>query len=316
MAKEAGVSPATVSRYFQGSNIVTNDTARKVEEAARLLNYSPVHKKKNVGTVAILLSNLDLAYYQEALKVLLNQGKHYQYNMVVIPIKTDGEEYKIFFKNLDITGVVYLEENIPSEISDYIKAKNIKTVVFGGIGNDKRSKMVHINDLAAAHEGARFLLKLHHRRILILSDFPKSISSGFQRITGCKRAYEEIGLELDESLLKYGDLTYESGYYLTMQALKEELKFTAVFACSDEMALGVMKALNDSGIDVPDQVSVLGFDGLETIRHSSPRLSTIEQPLSKMAEIVLDSFLNPDSEDNIEITVPFKISAKETCKEY
>lgn len=315
VARLAGVSPATVSRYFQGTDIVADASSRKIEKAAKALRYVPVHKKKSIGIIAIVVSNFNLVYYQEALKILFETAKRYNYNMMLIPIRKEGEEYKVFFKDLNITGVIYLEEDIPPAVTDYISAKNIKTLVFGGVGLDKRSKMVHINDLAAAHEGARFLLRLKHTKILILSDFPHSISSGFQRITGCKRAYEEKGLRLDESLVKYGDLSYDSGYFLTMQAYKEQLVFTAVFAFSDEMALGAMRALDDLGIEPGREVSVLGFDGLSISRQSYPKLCTIEQPLEKMAEIVLDTFLSTQPEENIEVTLPFRISVGGTCKE-
>lgn len=92
---------------------------------------------------------------------------------MIIPVLGDGEEYKLFFKEMDITGVIYLEENMNQDMLNYIAAKNIKTVMFGGLNSDKRSKMIHINDLAASHEGAKYLLGLHHEKILILSDFPK-----------------------------------------------------------------------------------------------------------------------------------------------
>lgn len=315
VAKEAGVSPATVSRYFHGKNIVTDETSKRIEVAARELKYTPVCKQKNPGVIAVLLSNLKLAYFSEALKILLEEVPRYGYRMVLFPVSEDGEEYKQFFRDLDITGVIYLEEDLNQNMLNYIEAKNIKTVMFGGISADKRCKMVHINDLAAAHAGAKYLLKLHHQNILILSDYSKSISSGFQRITGCKRAYEELGLELQDAMIKCGELTYESGFRMTQQALKEGLIFTAVFAFSDEAALGVISALDKVNLKVPDDVSVLGFDGLSISQQVTPKLATIQQPIKMMVEHTLDTFQKKEKEENIEITLPYKLAAGGTCKE-
>lgn len=315
VAKRAGVSPATVSRYFHGTTVVTNDAAQKIEAAVRELAYTPVYKQKNPGVIAVLISNLKLAYFSEVLKILLEEARRYTYRLVIIPVFGDGEEYKLFFKELDITGVIYLEENMNQDMLNYIAAKNIKTVMFGGISSDKRSKMVHINDLSASHEGAKYLLGLHHERILILSDYPKSISSGFQRITGCRRAYEEMGKELDSQMIKYGELTFESGYRMTEQALKEGLRFTAAFAFSDEAAMGVISALDRAGLSVPGEVSVLGFDGISMSKKVTPKLTTIRQPIRKMAEITLETFQNRYQEENVEITLPFKIEEGGTCRE-
>lgn len=315
VAKRAGVSPATVSRYFHGKTIVTDETSKKIEEAVRKLEYTPIHKQKNPGMIAVLFSNLKLAYFSEMLKILLEEVPRYGYKMVFFPISNDGEEYKQFFRDLDITGVVYLEEDLNQSILNYIEAKNVKTVMLGGISTDKRCKMVHINDLAAAHAGAKFLLGLHHQKILILSDYPRSISSGFQRITGCRRAYEEQGLELQDDMIKCGELTYESGYHMTRQALKEGLEFTAVFAFSDEAALGVISALEQVNLSVPADVSVLGFDGISISRKVTPKLTTIQQPIKMMVEHTLDTFQKKEKEENIEITLPFKLAEGGTCKE-
>ncbi|NCB91003.1 MAG: LacI family transcriptional regulator [Clostridia bacterium] len=313
VAKQAGVSPATVSRYFHGKTIVTEDAARRIEAAVRKLEYVPVYKQKNPGVIAVLLPNLKLAYFSEVLKELLEAVPRYGYRMVFIPITDEGEGYKHFFKELDITGVIYLEENADQNMLNYIAAKNIQTVMFGVLSEDKRCKMVHINDLAAAREGARYLLSLQHEQILILSDHPKSISSGFQRITGCKRAFEEYGLEFDESKVKYGELTYDSGYRMTSQAIKEGIPFTAAFAFSDEAALGVISALSEANLRVPEDVSVLGFDGISLSRQVTPKLSTISQPIKKMVEQTLDTFQSHKKEEDIEITLPYRLEPGETC---
>ncbi|MGL6200854.1 MAG: LacI family DNA-binding transcriptional regulator [Lachnospiraceae bacterium] len=314
VAQKAGVSAASVSRYFNGTSIVTDETSKKIEAAARELSYTPVCKQKNPVVIAIILSNFKLAYYSEVLKLLIEEAPKYSYRIVVLPVSKDGEEYKLFFKDLDITGVIYMDEDLNKDMLNYIEAKSIKIIMLGGISKDKRCKMIHINDLAAAHEGSKYLLQMHHQQILILSDYPKSISSGFQRITGCKRAYDEQGLTLDDKMIKFGELTYDSGFRMTQLALKEGLSFTAVFAFSDEAAMGVISALDQVNLKVPEDVSVLGFDGISISRQVTPKLTTIQQPIKMMVEHTLDSFQKKEKEENIEITLPYKIIEGGTCK--
>ena len=300
-------------RYFHGKNVVTTETSKRIEKAVRELSYKPVYKQKNPGVIAVLIPNLKLAYFSEVLKNFLDAVPKYGCRMIFIPVVGQDESYKQYFKELDITGVIYLEENTNQDMLNYIAAKSIKMVMFGAISEDQRCKMIHINDLAAAHEGARYLLELKHERILIISDYPKSISSGFQRIAGCKRAFEEYGLEFDADRVKYGELTYNSGYRITTQALQQGISFTAVFAFSDEAALGVISALAERGLRVPEDVSVMGFDGISLSRQVTPKLTTIRQPIKKMIEQTLDTFQNQKREENIEITLPYKLEEGETC---
>ncbi len=315
VARAAGVSPATVSRYFHGTNVVSDDAARRIEEAVKELDYVPVHKHIDPGVIAVLIPDLKLAYFSEVLKEILEAAPRYRYRLVFIPTSPDDESYKLFFREFNITGVIYLEENMNSSMMNYIAAKNIKMVMFGGISSDVRCKMIHINDLSAAYEGAKYLLELRHEKILILSDYPKSISSGFQRITGCKRAYEEFGVPFEEALAKYGDLTYENGYWLTRQALQKGLSFSAVFAFSDEAAMGAISALYENGLYVPEHISVLGFDGISMSEHIAPKLCTIAQPIKKMVELTLNTFLDLEKDENVEITIPYKIFKRGTCRE-
>lgn len=312
VAERAGISPATVSRYFHGKNVVTKGASQRIEAAVEELGYVPVYKQRSLGVIAVLLPDLKLAYFSEVLRELLEAVPKYGYKMIFLPT-TGDESYKQFFKELDITGVIFLEEDADPDMLNYVAAKNIKTVMFGGICKDKRCKMIHINDLAAAHEGAGYLLELGHKEILILSDYSESISSGFQRITGCKRAFEEYGVEFDESKIKYGELTFDSGYRMATLALKEGQKFTAAFAFSDEAALGVISALSNVGLRVPEDVSVLGFDGIRLSRQVTPKLTTISQPIKKMVEQTLDSFTTQKVEENIEITLPYRLREGGTC---
>ena len=298
VAQMAHVSPATVSRYFSGQNVVSDELSRRIEEAANTVGYVPNHPtRKSDGVIVVLIPNLEFGYFSESIKEIIRQMPKYKCRV-------------IFY----VMGVIYLEEEIDREVIRYIRAKNIKVVMLGGAAFDSRCDMVHINDMMAAYEGMKYLLEMGHREILILTDLSTSISSGFQRLVGCKKAMEEYGLMFSDDMAEYGQLTFEKGYRSMNSALRKKKKFTAVFAFSDETAVGAITALNEHGLKVPEDVSVLGFDGLSISERVVPKLTTIYQPLDKMVEWTLEILCNKsrNREENIEYTLPYKLLERGT----
>ena len=312
VAKKAQVSPATVSRYFSGSNVVGDELAKKIEEAARELHYTPNTKKRSEqGVIIVLVPHLRLGYFSEVLREIIEQMPKYKYKLVILPTVVGDDGYKLFFKELYVRGVIYLDEDIDRDMLRYIQAKNIKVVMLGGASFDSRCEMVHINDM-------KYLLDLNHKQILILSDYSHSLSSGFQRLMGCQQALAEYGIQLDrDEMTEFGYLTFDNGYRLTENAIKKGKKFTAVFAFSDETAMGAISALHDHGYRVPDDISVLGFDGISVSGRTIPKLSTLYQPIDKMVEWTLNTFCNMNEKEqnqNMEYTLPYQLLKRGTCK--
>lgn len=163
----------------------------------------------------------------------------------------------------------------------------------------------------------KYLLELNHRDILILGDYPDHFSSGAQRLIGCRQALREYNLAGEEErMAEYGDLSYDSGYRSMKKVLRDGKHFTAVFAFSDECALGAISALEENGIWVPEDISVLGFDGIAISGQVVPKLSTLYQPIRKMVEKTLDVLCNMDDDEqegNVEYTFPYKLLKRGTC---
>lgn len=315
VAQLAKVSPATVSRYFSRQSVVSDELSRRIEEAANSVGYVPSHpSKKSEGVIIVLIPNLEFGYFSECLREIIRQMPKYKCKIIFLPTFPGDDSYKSFLKDLYVIGVIYLEEEIDREVIRYIRAKNIKVVMLGGAAFDSRCDMVHINDMMAAYEGMKYLLEMGHRKILIITDFSCSISSGFQRLVGCKSALEEFGLAFQEEMAEYSQLTFEKGYQSMKSALRKKKEFTAVFAFSDETAMGAITALNEHGLKVPEDVSVLGFDGLSISERTTPKLTTIYQPIDKMVEWTLDILCNKNKsrEENVEYTLPYKLLERDT----
>lgn len=317
IAKTAGVSPATVSRYYSGSTVVSRELASRIEDVSEKLGYVHQHKRRKEGRViAGMLPDLELMFYRDVLREIFAQLPRYQYRMVIIPYEKGEQDYKRFFSEMNIEGVIYLDEEIDSEILRYILSKNIRTVMCGGPATDNKSEMVHVNDMLAAYEGMKYLIQLHHERILILSDYSNKLGSTFQRLVGCKKAMEEFGLPIVEDLFAHGKITYEMGYRLTKKVLDKQVDFSAIFAFSDEMAMGAIHALQESGIQVPEDVSVLGFDDISFSEKYNPPLTTIHQPIQEFVTQSLNFFLEKEERNkNVDIIFPFRIIERSSCQE-
>ena len=118
LSKVAGVSPATISRYYSGNEIVSTDAARKIETAAKELGYTHKHKhNRDYGVIAVLIPDLYITFYSEVVRELIEQIPKFGYRIVFIPTIEGSEQYKIFFKEMNIVGVIYLDEKISGTMS-------------------------------------------------------------------------------------------------------------------------------------------------------------------------------------------------------
>ena len=151
---------------------------------------------------------------------------------------------------------------------------------------------VTVDDAQAAENAIRSLLTLGHKDVVILGGNREYSEIARLRYEGCLRAFREQGVSFDESRYETARFTYEDGYRAAQTLLQRDKGFTALFAMSDVMALGAIRALCDAGRRVPQDISVVGFDGLSIGSFTVPRLSTVAQPVELLAERSMDLLLS------------------------
>lgn len=314
IAAEAKVSPATVSRYFTGSEAVSPLLSHDIEEALKRMGERVEEKRPQKQVILILLTHLRYAFLSHAVEELLDQEHGRRYNFILVRFDPENPDaVKGIVNRIHPTGVVYFEEELEPAILRHIQDGGIRTVMCGGVAVDPASDMIHVNDIRASYDGTRYLLDLGHRDILFLSDDISKIGGGYQRVAGSRRAMEERGLQLPEEAVKCGSVTFEGGYAAVQEALEQGLKFTAVFAFSDELAVGAMAALYDAGIRVPEDVSVLGYDDMPISSRVRPQLTTIHQPVDQFVQKTLELFDQKDHPHGAEVLLPYTIIERESC---
>ena len=319
ISKICGVSPATISRVINGGAPVNAATRKRIEDAILQHGYKPnpahLKSKTRSGTVGVLLPSLNHVFFQRVLDVidvfLMQQGKY----MVVFPERIPNALQRIQAMPLD--GIILLCEETDSETIRQLYRMGLATVMCGALSLSKSCPAVHVDDLAAAYDGVNYLLGLGHRKIGIISDSPRSISSGFQRIAGCRKAMEDYGLPFrDECVFSQGS-DYKCGYDGAKKLMARNPDITAIFAHSDASAVGAMSALIDLGLKIPQDVSLLGFDDTGLGEQIRPRLTCVHQPIedivSKTLELLFESMEHPDMQSPPSITLPHSITARESC---
>lgn len=314
LAKRCGVSPATVSRVLSGSAPVRQETREKIEAAIRTAGYSLPNQRPPAGkTVAVVVPWMDHIFFQQVLSclqaLLARQGD----TMVVLP--GQGEA----LRRLKPDGVILLSEETEEDLIRQLQRQHISVVICGALPLSHLCPAVHVDDLAAAYDGTNYLLNLGHRQIGFLCDSPKAISAGFQRIAGCRKALEDRGLSLPEERIRTCESTFSGGYAGAKALLRKDPELTAIFAHSDAAALGAMAALADLGKQVPEQISVLGFDGTPAGAEVRPGLTCVAQPIEdivrKSLELLYAGMDRPQWDTPPTITLPHSILVRDSVRQ-
>jgi DNA-binding LacI/PurR family transcriptional regulator len=320
LAKICGVSPATVSRSIKGQVPVSKETRQKINDAIARYQYTPRPVKRTRragknGLIGVMLPAMDHPFAQGLLLEIQNQINRFHRAMIVLPERDNTPQKHLEALSLD--GVILLSAEISQDTIARLKQLGVPMIMCSALPLSKNISSVHVDDLAAAYDGARYLLELGHRRIGFITDSPRSIDSGFQRITGCRKAMEDHGVPADHGVFFSGNCDYDSGFRGAKKLLEEGPDLTALFAHSDISALGAIAALTDSGIRVPQDVSVLGFDGICSGEWIRPRLTCVHQPVSeivdKTLELLTGDIERPGEQPPMSIILKHTITLRESC---
>ena len=280
VAKAAGVSTGTVSRVLNNRPGVKARTKAQVLATIEALGYRPdaaarelsANQGKRVGLhVATGERRMVLIpYFMLFLEHLVEEVQREGFRLHQVPSRPDGlPEYLT-------DGVVLLGAYEDDPRVTYLQEAGVPFVL---VGHSDGVRSVAPDDFDGGKQAAAHLLKLGHRDIVHMSGFTNSQAS-FDRFRGFKLVLEGAGLEPPEAHLLDGEFTSLDAYRALRRAYEKGLRFSAVFAASDEMALGVIAALEDLGLRVPADVSVVGYDDLPGV---APSLTTVRQDIAQIA---------------------------------
>lgn len=281
IAAAAGVSLPTVSKVINGKADVAAGTRARVQQLLAEHNYLPVGSRRpgNDLLVDLVFTALDSPWAVEILRGVTDSGLE-----IVVSAMAGGPKGSWVQRLVQSgrRGAILVSSAMTSAERRIIERARLPLVVIDPVdmpGPEVPS--VGATNWAGGLAATQHLLALGHTRIAMIGGPPSYLCSR-ARIDGYRAALEQVGIACDPALIRHGDFHHEGGYRETQVLLGLPDRPTAVFAGSDEHALGAIEAARVAGLAVPDDLSVVGFDDLPVARWSSPPLTTIRQPLSDM----------------------------------
>ncbi|PKO00326.1 MAG: transcriptional repressor PurR [Chloroflexi bacterium HGW-Chloroflexi-4] len=300
VAKMAGVSTATVSHVINKTRKVNPETIAKVEEAIQELHFQPNQQARSLKTgqsrlIGVLNYYTVDDYFAEILAGLEATAFKAGYNVMLRHLLHDDQKSGSDLNNWINQNIDGLIINSPEvDESFYGLLDNLKCPCVILHINDMECKCdtIQINDYEISREAIQYLISLGHTRIACVSGYTNDKHTASRRLLGFKGALSEAGLPINPEYLVDTDYGIEEGYQRCLELMKLPLPPSAIFTYSDFLAIGAMRAAHDLGIQIPRDLSIIGFDDISLTSYTSPRLTTIHQDKDLIGELSVKQLLN------------------------
>jgi LacI family repressor for deo operon, udp, cdd, tsx, nupC, and nupG len=298
VARRAGVSTATVSRALAAPERVADKTRAAVEAAIAETGYTPNAiaqglRARSSKMVLALLPGLGNSFYTVIINAVEELLTEAGYGILFGDTRNDAKRdahYDRLVRSGQVDGVLLLTGRLPRKDFAELDATVPITLVSNDIPEIKTLPVFEIANREAAREMVEYLIRLGHRRIAHITG-PAGNIEARERLRGYRDALAAAGLPIDESLIWPGSFTFIAGTAAAKQYLASSDRPTAVFAASDEIAMGFIRAIKDAGLRVPDDLSVAGFDDIEYASFFDPALTTMHQPRAELGRLAAESLV-------------------------
>jgi len=285
VAKISGFSKSTVSRALGNGINVDPHTKKKIKEVARRLGYTPnvvarSLRSKKTTTIGVVIADICNPFFPSVVRGIEDTARKKGYNIILCNTDEKYEREKealetLIQKRVDGLLIAPVQKKFDDLLE--LKRQKISFVLIGRHFDPLETDHVITDDVKGAFMATEYLIKKGHKKILMING-PSYISSARERMMGYKKALMENNIKFDAKLLKEGALKMEDGYRTIKKAILSKLNFTAVFAYSDLVAFGVIKALREKGYKVPDQIAVVGYDNIDFGFSAELPLTTVHIP--------------------------------------
>ena len=324
VAREANVSMATVSRVVNGNQNVKPATRKKVLEVIERLEYRPNAvarglASKKTTTVGVIIPDISNNLYAELARGIEDIATMYRYNIILANSdQHEGKELTLLDTMLgkQVDGIVLMSDKVTEKIHSSIKHSPVPIVLAGSVDELEEVASVNIDYFQAAYEAVKVLIDKGHKRIAFVSG-PQMYTVNQYKLSAYKKALEDAGLPVDESLIMPEEGTYDSGItaYEELSGLDEAP--TAFFAGSDELAIGIIHGAQDTGKHVPDDIEVISFENSKLARMVRPQLSSVVLPLYDIGAVamrLLTKLMNKEAVEQQSVILPHRIEMRASVK--
>ncbi len=323
VARASNVSIATVSRVFNKSPLVSEETRQRVAAAASTLGYWPNEIARSLitnrtHTLGLLLPDLHGEFFSEVIHGADLTAREKGFHLLVSRSSSSAAELTDVLRSMRgrVDGLVVMAPGLDASRALRQAAGSVPVVLLNPEVELSGCDSVSIGNFQGAYGMVRHLAALGHRPIATITGPPQNIDAR-QRLEGYRAGLRDAGLEVRPDLEFHGDFTERSGYEAARELVRQQGGPMAVFVANDHMALGVMGALQEAGRSVPEDVALAGFDDIAMARYLTPALTTVHVDMLQMGERAVDLLLDPErdvaSREGRHEVMPTRLLVRASC---
>ena len=327
LSRETGLGLATISKYFNGGTVREKNRVL-IEAAVKKLHYVPNEVARSLKTqqtrvVGVVIPELSNAFITSIISSMEDILRKHDYAVIVCDCRSDPKREKEaveFLLHRRVDGLINMATDATGAHLKAALSAGIPVLLVDRLIDSLRGKVsaVVIDNIHASYQAVRKLTELGHRQIGLVLGSPNLYTTN-QRLTGYLNALKEAGITPSDDYIRYGDYTMDGGYQAVQSLLRLKKRPTALFVTNFEMTLGTMLALQHSGVRVPDDLSVIGFDKLELFGEIFPDLTLIRQPQLSIgretANLMLDLLGNHDGISHRIVTLSTELTEGKSVRE-
>lgn len=325
VAKKANVSISTVSRVINTSKPVSDDIKKRVFEVIEELGYSPNPVARNLvmkksKLIGVMVPDISSTYIGELLNAIEEIAKTYGYDIILCnsygEIKQEMRYFDLF-KSKQVEGIVFITRKLTDLHRDILKNLNLPIVMINRDGSDLGVLSVSVDQRKSVYDMTNYLVTLGHKDIVLIRSGDDEESFGRDQLEGYRQALEENRLAFSHENVYEGYFELEEAYKIVDVMIKGGQMPTAIFATSDEMAVGAINAIIDNGKRVPEDISVVGSYDSRISRIYRPKLTTIKHPIYDIGAIavrlIIKKINGQEPKDKL-ILMPYEIIIRDSTK--
>ncbi|PKR79309.1 catabolite control protein A [Halalkalibacillus sediminis] len=325
VANKANVSMATVSRVINGNTNVKPATRQKVMNAIEELGFRPNAVARGLASrkttsVGVIIPDISNMFFAELARGIEDIATMYKYHIILSSSdQQKNKELDLFDKMLEkqVDGIIFIGSAITEEHIEAFNRSEVPVVLAATVDESSKLPSVNIDYYSAMKDAVQFLISNKYESIGFVAS-PLNIHANAMKKQGYLDALKDHQLPENEELIFNGDDTYQSGLEAVRHFLHLNNKPSAVLASSDEMALGVIHGAQDAGLNIPEDLTVIGFDNTRLAKMVRPTLSTVVQPMYDIGAVsmrLLTKLLKGEEVDQQQVTLPHRMITRGSTSE-
>lgn len=323
VARAAGVSVATVSRVYNGSLLVRQETSARVREVAQRLGYSPHGAARSLitsrtHTLGVLLPDLYGEFFSEVIRGIDLAAQQAGYHLLVSSARDGSHSLESALRSMRgrVDGLIVMSPDLDAGASQRSLPEHFPVVLLNCPPSDAGYDSLGIANFEGARAMVRHLADLGHRRIAIIQGAERNFDAA-ERLRGYRAALAERGLPQSPGLELEGDFSEAAGHRAAQRLLEASPRPTAVFAANDGMAIGALSAFREAGLRVPQDIAIGGFDDIPMARYVEPALSSVQVDISALGARatawLLEALQSPGPREIRRETVATTLVVRKSC---